>query len=106
MKLLGLRADIEINDLLSSTTYKTDRFDHCIYCHNEIENDYYDYKGEWYQPYRCKCENAIKELEIKETMLEEVLKLREGVDFKRINDETKQGRIKKIEKMYKQIEER
>jgi hypothetical protein len=56
---------VDIDDMLSSTTYRTDFFNRCVYCHEYVENDYYEYNNDFYQPYRCNCENAKKELALK-----------------------------------------
>lgn len=103
--LLGLRNDIDINNLLSSRTYKTDFFDKCVYCNKDVENDYYEYKDEWYQPFRCNCEKALEELSEKELFLNKIEELNKSIDYKLINKEHKDILINIIEESFKEGEE-
>ena len=66
---------LDVENLLSSNTYETEYYNKCIYCDAEVENEYYEYDGEWYQPHRCNCDGAKKELDIKENILRASLKL-------------------------------
>ncbi len=103
MKALFLRNQINIISLLSSTTYKTDFFDKCIYCHKDIENDFYEYKGENIgMTYRCKCEKAKEELESKKQLLEKLMNLQRDIDVKTINKVTKQAIINEFERAYEE----
>lgn len=101
--IIGGRNNIDIEQLFSSTTYKTNSFDRCIYCHKDVENDYYRYNGEFIgQPYRCNCENAKKELEAKESLFKTLMELQKSVDVEKINSETKEAIEKRIDKAFKE----
>lgn len=101
MKALFLRNVIDLESLFSSTTYKTNFYDKCIYCHKNVENDYFEYEKEYVgQPYRCNCENAKKELEEKEKLFRSISKLQENVDYNKINVETKKELIEAIDRAY------
>lgn len=100
MKALNLRNQIDIETLLSSTTYKTNFFDRCIYCHKDVESDYFQYNEEWYQPNRCNCEKAKEELKLKETLLNELTNLQKDIDIDKINEVTKESIICEVERAY------
>jgi hypothetical protein len=104
--ILRLRNNIDIQQLLSSTTYKTDFFDKCIYCHKSVENDYYQYKGKLIgMPYRCDCSGAELELKAKEVLLEKLISLQKSVDVKIINKATKEAILGEINRAYEENSE-
>ena len=106
MKILRARNTIDKVTLLSSTTYRTDYFDRCVYCHKDVENDYYAYKGEIIgMPYRCKCENAKKELKAKELLLDILIMLEKDIEVDRINNVTKHALLNEIERAYEEENE-
>lgn len=106
MKALFLRNKIDTITLLSSTTYKTDFFDKCIYCHEDVENYYYNYKGKNIgMPYRCDCSEAKEELKAKELLLEKLISLQNGVDVETINKVTKQTIINEVDRAYEEEKE-
>ena len=96
MKALFLRNEIPVTKLLSSTTYRINSFDRCVYCHKNVENDYWDYNGEWYQPYRCDCKKAIEELKAKETLLDTLAELQKDIDVEEINEVTKESIVNEL----------
>lgn len=101
MKILGKRYDIPNEYFFSSTTYKTDYFDRCVYCHENVENDYFEYNGELMgMPYRCSCEEALKEIKIKEDFFNNIVQLQKNIDADRINNVTKYALISMIEQAY------
>ena len=103
MKPLFLRNKIGITTLLSSTTYKTEFFDKCIYCHKDVENDYHEYNGEVIgMPYRCNCEKAKEELNAKELLLEKLSNLQQDIDVEAINKVTKQAIISELDRAYEE----
>jgi hypothetical protein len=105
-EILRLRNTIHTEQLFSSTTYKTNSFDRCIYCHKNVENDYYEYKGELVgMPYRCSCNKAKEELKAKEFLLETLVKLRRDVDIETINKTTKEALIEEIDRAYREKSE-
>lgn len=101
MKILGKRYDVEKEYFFSSTTYKTEYFDRCVYCHKNVENDYFEFDGEVIgMPYRCNCKDAVAELKLKEEFFESMSLLQRDVDSIRINNITKHALISKIEDAY------
>lgn len=101
MKILGKRYTIPSEYFFSSTTYKTGYFDRCVYCHKNVENDFFEYNGEYFgSPYRCNCKDAINELEIKEKFFNDISNLYKEIDIYRINNITKYALIDKIEEAY------
>lgn len=103
MKALFLRNKIDIKILLSSTTYKTEYFDKCIYCHEDVENNYYKYEGEIIgMPYRCNCEKAKEELKAKELLLKKLTSLQGNIDIETINKVTKHAIINEIDRAYEE----
>lgn len=100
-KIIGIRHPIDNNFLFSSTTYKTDGFDQCVYCHKMVENDFFDIDGEYVgQPYRCTCEKAKKELIAKEKLYYELQELGKDLDVDKINKITKDSYISEINRIY------
>lgn len=101
MKILGKRFVVPDVYFFSSTTYKTDYFDRCVYCHSNVENDYFEYNEEIIgMPYRCNCDEAVKELKIKEEFFENIIQLQKDIDSDRINNVTKHALINMIEDAY------
>lgn len=101
MKILGKRYVVPDEYFFSSSTYKTGYFDRCIYCHSDVENDYFEYNGEIVgMPYRCNCEDAVREIKIKEAFFDSMASLYESVDIDRINNVTKYALIDMIEEAY------
>lgn len=101
MEILRTRNDIRADVLLSSTTYKAEYDDKCIYCHGDVKNDVYKYNEEVKaMTYRCDCEKASKELRAKEELLKELMELRKDVEVDRINNVTRHAIICEIEKAY------
>ena len=98
--LLGLKNKIDKQKLLSSTVYSSDSFDRCAYCHQYVESDYFDYKGEWYQPHRCTCESAVQELKVKANLLKELDILEKKIDSNRINKHHKNLIISMVEESF------
>lgn len=106
MKILRTRNSIDKVILLSSTTYKTDYFDRCVYCHKDVENDYYEYNGEVIgMPYRCNCEKAKEELKAKELLLNTMTMLEKDIEVDRINNVTKYALLNEIERAYEEENE-
>lgn len=104
--MLRVRNKIDKEMLFSSTTYKTQFFDKCIYCHADVENDYYEYEGEYVgQPFRCDCDKAKEELKAKEDLYKTLKKLEKDVDVKKINKITKEALISEIERAYEENDE-
>lgn len=103
MKALFLRNHIKIETLLSSTTYRTNYFDKCIYCHKDVENDYYEFNNKLIgMPYRCDCEKSQEELIAKEVLLEKIIKLQKGINVDTINKATKQSIINEVDRAYEE----
>lgn len=81
MSIIRVRNVIDLEKLFSSTTYPTEEFDRCVYCHKYVENDFFEYNGECIgQPYRCTCDNAIQELTAKEELFKTLKQLEEHID--------------------------
>lgn len=102
MKLLRLRNKAETETLLSSTTYKTNYFDQCIYCHKYVESNYFEYNGEFYQPHRCSCDKAKEELKLKNDFLNKLNELKQDIDVDEINKITKEAIISEVERAYEE----
>lgn len=101
MKVLGERYIVPSEYFFSSTTYKTECFDRCVYCHSNVENDYFKYNGEFVgMPYRCNCEEALKELKLKEEFYVDMHRLHSSLDVDRINNITKYAIIEVIEQAF------
>lgn len=104
--MLRVRNKIDKETLFSSTTYKTTFFDKCIYCHADVENDYYEHEGEYIgQPFRCDCEKAKEELKAKEHLYTTLKELEKDVDVNKINKTTKEALISEIERAYEENDE-
>lgn len=103
MSIIGVRNKIDSEKLFSSTTYPTEAFDRCVYCHNYVENDFFEYNGEYIgQPYRCNCDNAIEELKSKEELFKTLIQLEEHVDKDRVNEATKEYLISEVNRAYEE----
>lgn len=101
IKALLLRNNIKAEILLSSTTYRTNYYDKCVYCHKDVENDYYEYNDELIgMPYRCTCDKAQEELDAKEALLRKIVELQVNIDVNTINKTTKEHLICEIDRAY------
>lgn len=102
MKALFLRNQISTTALLSSTTYKTNTFDRCGYCHKEVESGYFSYNNEYYQPHRCDCKKAKEEIMLKENFLTKISELQGDMDITKINEVTKETMISEIKRAFEE----
>lgn len=100
MKVLHLRSQADILSLLSSTTYRTEIYDKCIYCHEYVDGDQFEYDENHYMPHRCSCDKAKEELKAKETLLNELKRLQESIDTDKLNEITKEHLINRINLAY------
>ncbi len=102
MKLLNVKNQIDILNLLSSRTYPTEGFNQCVYCDESVENDYYNFNGDFYSymPYRCNCKNAKQELLAKENLLKTLNILDNCINIEKINDSTKEYELSEINRKY------
>ncbi|MPN21961.1 hypothetical protein SDC9_169343 [bioreactor metagenome] len=100
MKVLHLNNEIGIESLLSSTTYGTELYDRCIYCHEYADGEQFEYDGSYYMPHRCECDKAKEELKAKETLLIELNRLQESIDTDKLNEITKEYLINRINRAY------
>lgn len=101
--IIKCRNKIDAEQLFSSTTYQTELFDKCVYCHSDVENDFYEYNGEYVgQPYRCDCDKAKEELRAKEELFNAIRHLESFIDENRVNKTTKEYLISEINRTYEE----
>lgn len=94
---------VSVEQMLSSTTYPTGYFNKCVYCNKDVENDYFEYNSEFYQPYRCNCEKAKEELKLKEEILSkcrDLEKLNENIDSDYVNKQYFEMELRDLKDKY------
>ena len=108
-KFIDMSNIVSIEDMLSSSSYITPEFDHCVYCNNEVDNVYaYQYDNNLYHPHRCDCRAAQLELNIKEGVLRSLKwleDLNEFIDIEDINKSILESEIMMAEE-YKNSQRR
>ena len=101
--LIKCKNRIDVEQLFSSTVYNVGYFDLCVYCHKEVEKEYFEYEGESIgQPYRCDCDRAKDELRVKEDLFKSMKKLDAFIDEDKINKSTKEYLISEINRAYEE----
>lgn len=97
---------IELETLLSSRTYfNNNGFNCCIYCDKEVESDdWWIFRDEYVAPTRCDCEFAVKELECKAVLIEELGVMDEYVDSKDINQKVLKAQIENMKEEFEEFE--
>ena len=102
--MLDLRNNITIQELFSSTTYKTRMYDKCIYCNSDVENDYYVLNdGYVCQAYRCNCECAKEELKVKENLYYRLFELQKNIDKEQMLKNMHDMEVEKLDKKYEDL---
>lgn len=95
---------IDTENLLSSTTYPVDRNYMCAYCNRIVRHGILDFRKSTYTIYRCECDHALEELEIKRgviSQLEELDRMIIHMDLKRISTALYRNEEKKLREKYK-----
>lgn len=101
--IIKCRNRINNEILFSSTTYQSEFFDKCVYCHKDVENDFFEYEGEFIgQPYRCDCEHALDELKAKEQLYLSIKSLEANIDVELVNNKQREFLIGEINRAYEE----
>jgi len=109
-KFVDVSNMVSIEEMLSSSTYYIAHYyNHCVYCHQAVNNNKEVIWNEIsYVPYRCSCNNAQHEITLKENVL---YKLKEIEEMNRhinmnIIDENTQIVLEEMEEKYKTLQRR
>lgn len=98
---------ITTENLLSSTTYPSKQQHLCIYCHREVQEELTFYKKESISTRQCLCDDALEEIEIKSTVINQLEKLdamKAKMDLDRVGTALFHDGVEKLRKKYRQNE--
>ena len=109
-KFIDVSNMVSIEDMLSSSTYYVAHYyNHCVYCHQEVNNEKsIVWEGISYVPYRCNCEKAEQETTLKKSVLyklKEIEELNKHINMN-IIDENTHVVLEEMEEEYKSLQRR